>query len=398
VATAAFGLGIDADEIRTIIHACLPETADRWYQEVGRAGRDGYASTAMLVPAFGDKDEALSLGVRVLTPDVALARWDSIWTKRRDLAGRTYVNLGHAPPRTSDGSYNRTWNAQILDGLGDLGVLKRTILSWDEARQLGLSTNGSAARLPDAWQEISLQGPAPDASFFRGPWTHWKNEVERSAFASVAALENLVQTQNACATIESAYRPSPEMIQQLGSDAVRGFGISAPCGRCQACRRMANGDQVDPAPNPSIRWASTDPRSAFAAVVDGHVFGQGSAVGVLDRTMVVETDASDICELVPVLVTAGVRLGAGQPLLAERLCFPYFDEVPDPLSMQPIPAVLACEHPSSLRELLELLRLRAPMLDGRPGPVLVQVSEIPRDLRSQRPLTAADLRSLLEER
>ena len=129
IATSAFGIGVDKPDVRTIIHACCPENLSRFYQEVGRGGRDRLPSLSLFIPyqsrydSDGDVRRALGLvSKRVLTVERAVIRWKALLSNPTAMidSDECVLNTSATPPTMTDeeaeyaGNRNVAWNVNLL--------------------------------------------------------------------------------------------------------------------------------------------------------------------------------------------------------------------------------------------------------------------------------------------
>lgn len=181
-ATIAFGMGIDKSNIRWVIHYNLPKNLEGYYQEIGRAGRDGVESETMLFYSYGDVIQLQGFLEDSGQPEIGRQKLDRMQQYANAKICRRKVLLGyfseylaencnncdvcHNPPETIEGTVlaQKALSALVrlkeMVGMNTLidvlrGSSRRDII---EAGYDKIKTYGAGADLsrPD-WQEYLFQ-------------------------------------------------------------------------------------------------------------------------------------------------------------------------------------------------------------------------------------------------
>lgn len=267
VATSAFGLGIDNAHVRSVVHACIPETLDRYYQEVGRGGRDGSASLSLVIPTMADFEMATGLNrTRIISVDVGLPRWRSMFhhAERIDHGDGEFTVRLDIPPGADarqidmDNQENTQWNQRTLTLMAGAGLISlsgpmtRTPTHGRDATEHQLADSQAAAT--SAYQTVRpLVSGHVQEEVWRDAVEARRRVIAAANDTSLKAITGYIRNpQRHC--LADTLAPLYTVTTEAGAALIQ---TAKACGGCPSCRAKNQSPFADHIGEPAQPWPST---------------------------------------------------------------------------------------------------------------------------------------------
>ncbi|WP_377480569.1 MAG: protein DpdF [Microcoleus anatoxicus] len=258
VATSAFGLGVDQSDIRAVIHVCIPETIDRFYQEVGRGGRDGKAAISLTLHTNEDLEIAKSLNDKsAITIDRGFQRWESMFLRKEILPDGRFRVPVNIPPSLQPGDIdmnsqqNQAWNIRTLTLMSRSGLID--IDADEPPRRRNFK---SEAAYNEAWElhrESRFIRIRDESHLNRQTWEHKVEPIRQQrqnwSYKNLQLMREVLRPKRCISEIFAEAYTIPARVMPEPRKLVR---VSPACGGCPVCRKNREPEfsGIMPAPLP----------------------------------------------------------------------------------------------------------------------------------------------------
>jgi ATP-dependent DNA helicase RecQ len=286
VGTSAFGLGVDQADVRTVITAYMPLSVDRFYQEVGRGGRDGHAAVAIWLPV-PESDRGVSEhldGATFIGDAKAWPRWKAMRSLGQQVDEGLQVDVRVRPPHIAEQSdKNALWNRNTLTLMERSGLIRLrrpeppdltgpdgSPLPEDERRELWAHFRSTA--------RVEVVAGNLDARTFADATSKLRSEVRASESASMRRIAALLSGERCWGEVlAEEYRFAVTLPSGLAAEQQ----VSPSCAGCPASGHI--GPPSGAAPRPVVPATTLPPiGSEVSETLRRHFLGSSILVVTYD--------------------------------------------------------------------------------------------------------------------